>query len=76
MKEITSQLLATMLSLGGLVIAITLAVLWIIMWLIIFKKAGYTYPWLLGVLMSFPLINIIIFLIFVFGEWPISRKLK
>lgn len=51
-----------------------IAVIWILLWWIIFKKAGYSYPFLLGVLMMIPLINIVLFLIFTFGEWPILRN--
>jgi len=54
-----------------------IAVIWILLWWIIFKKAGYSYPFLLGILMSIPFINIVMFLIFTFGEWPIlSSKNK
>jgi len=76
MNEPTSLLLGTLFSIGGIVITITLAVLWALIWLIIFKKAGYAYPLLLGILMVIPFLNIIIFLIFAFGEWPILKRVQ
>ena len=76
MNETTSLLLGTVFSVGGIVITITFAVLWALIWLIIFKKAGYTYPLLLGILMVIPFINIIIFLIFAFGEWTILKRIQ
>jgi len=76
MNETTSLLLGLLFSIVGIVVSITIAVLWAIIWLIIFKKAGYSYPLLLGILMIFPFINLIIFLIFAFGEWPILRNVQ
>jgi len=50
-----------------------LALIWLLLWRIIFKKAGYSNSQLLGLLMVVPLINIFIFCFFAFGEWPILR---
>lgn len=46
------------------------AVIWILLWWVIFNKAGFSYSLLLAILMGIPIINIVIFLVFTFGEWP------
>lgn len=46
----------------------------IIVWWVIFAKAGY--PGALGILMIIPLVNLIVFLVFLFGEWPVRKELK
>jgi len=51
------------------------AVIWIILWTVIFKKAGHTASLLLGILMAIPLANIFMFLVFALGQWPIEREL-
>lgn len=53
-----------------------IAVLFVICWLIIWKKAGYTYPLLLGILMLIPIVNIVLWFIFVFGNWPLIEQMK
>jgi len=60
----------------SILIGIFCAIFWIILWWVIFKKAGYSASFLLGVLMMIPLINIVLFLIFALGEWPILRQIK
>jgi hypothetical protein len=46
----------------------------IIVWWVIFAKAGY--PGALAILMIIPLVNLIVFLVFLFGEWPVRKELK
>jgi len=41
-------------------------------WCKIFKKAGYPAPW--GILMLIPLLNLIMFFIFAYKEWPIKKE--
>ncbi len=41
---------------------------------VVAKKAGYN-PWL-SLLTLVPVVNFIVYLIFVFGEWPIQRELR
>jgi hypothetical protein len=38
------------------------------------SKAGYRWPWLL--LLFVPGLNLIIFLVFAFSEWPIEKRLE
>ena len=40
----------------------------------IFSKAGYC--WALGLLMLFPLVDIIMVFILAFGDWPVRRELR
>lgn len=40
----------------------------------VFKKAGYPFVW--GFLMIIPLLNICLYLMFVFKEWPIQEELR
>lgn len=63
-------LLGLILIAGG----IFCVIFWAVMWWVIFKKAGFSYSFLLGILMAVPLINIVLFLIFAFGEWPILKN--
>lgn len=54
---------------SGLVVLL----IFILVWWSIFAKAGYSGA--RSLLLFIPLVNIIIFLIFAFGEWPIQRDL-
>jgi len=63
-----------MMGIVSIVIGVCLAIFWAVMWWVIFQKAGYSTPFLLGILMIIPIINIILFLVFALGEWPILRK--
>jgi hypothetical protein len=40
----------------------------------IFSKAGYS--WALGLLMFVPVVNIIMFLVLAFSDWPISKEIR
>ncbi len=40
----------------------------------IFARAGY--HWALGLLMTVPGVNVIVFLMLAFGSWPSSRELR
>jgi len=53
------------------IVSIVIAI--VINW-IIAVKAGYPGPY--SLLMLIPFVNIIIFLLFVFMEWPIQREVK
>ena len=65
--------------LGGAVIVVMLLVYVAIMALAIWayvrvaRKAGYSPWWALGAFV--PLLNLVVFLVFAFGEWPIEREL-
>jgi hypothetical protein len=50
------------------------AVLGIVAWVRIVQKAGYS-GWLV-LTAIIPIVNIVIFLIFAFAEWPVTRELN
>lgn len=56
-----------------IVIFVTLA-LNILIWCLIFKKAGYGAAF--GLLMLIPLVNLVMLLILAFGKWPVLRELE
>jgi len=56
------------------IIVCALIILGIIIYWRIAQKAGYNGA--LSLLMFIPLVNLIILLIFAFGEWPIEAELK
>lgn len=59
------------LSVVGLYLAILIVVLWA--YIRIIQRAGYSGWWILiGVV---PLVNVVMFLLFAFKEWPIQREL-
>ena len=64
------------LGIVGIMVGLFCLLIWALLWWVIFKKAGFPYSLLLGILMAIPLINIVLFLIFAFGEWPILRNEK
>jgi len=53
---------------------IILAVVWIIAWAQIFKKAGYSGA--MCNMLLIPVINAIVFLWFAFSRWPIQDKVR
>jgi len=55
----------------SLIVMLVVAVVFLIAWYKIFKKAGY--PGWYVILMIIPAINLIIFLIFAFGQWPVLK---
>ena len=60
----------------GIIIIFYLAVvvLFIVGWVKILSKAGYPGWWVLvGIV---PLVNLIMFLVFAFSEWPIVREVR
>lgn len=56
------------------VFGVVATLLFIFGWALIFTKAGYS-GWL-SLLLMIPLVNLIVLLIFVFGEWPVQRELQ
>ncbi|HUV62917.1 MAG TPA: hypothetical protein VMW24_03410 [Sedimentisphaerales bacterium] len=63
-------------AIGMLVVILALLVLLplkILIFCMIFSKAGYS--WALGLLMLIPIANIIMVLILAFGDWPVRREL-
>ncbi len=71
-KQIRSLLLSAGLD-GPELIAIALILLCItVPWVRIFRKAGYNPG--VGILMLIPPINIFLFLLFAYHEWPIERE--
>jgi hypothetical protein len=56
-----------------LIFLVPLALLKVIAICMIFSKAGYS--WALGLLMFVPVVNIIIFLVLGFSDWPISKEI-
>jgi len=59
-----------------IIIGVILTLIIVPIWLFcrIFKKAGY--PAVLGILMVFPVINLILLMILAFLDWPIYRKFE
>jgi hypothetical protein len=55
----------------GLAVAVLVAAVFVISWIFICSKAGYS-KWL-GLLMLVPLVNVVFFLYFAFARWPILR---
>ncbi len=43
-------------------------------WIRIFRRAGYSPG--MGLLMFIPLVNIIVFLVFAYREWPAEREFR
>lgn len=56
----------------GLAVAVLVAAVFVISWIFICSKAGYS-KWL-GLLMLVPLVNVIFFLYFAFARWPILKS--
>lgn len=57
-----------------LLFLIGLIILFVIVWLRIFRKAGFG-SWT-GLLMFLPIVNIIMLLILAFKEWPIEKRVR
>jgi hypothetical protein len=53
---------------------ITAAYLLVIPWIKIFRRVGMSEG--LGILMLIPVINVVIFFIFAYLEWPIEREIR
>ena len=59
---------------GVVVVMLVLTVLNIIAWVRILNKAGYSGWW---ILVGFvPVINLIMFFVFAFADWPVRRQLR
>ncbi len=59
---------------GALVFFLVLTILSLIAWVRILNKAGYSGWWVLvGVV---PLVNLIMFFVFAFADWPVRRQLR
>ncbi len=52
----------------------TIAIVAMIPWFFIYKKAGY-HP-AMGCLMFIPLVNVVMLFVLAFGEWPVERELR
>jgi hypothetical protein len=57
-----------------ILVGLAFLVLTIVIWCMIFKRAGY--PSLLGLLMFVPLANFVMLLILAFSKWPVQRELE
>jgi len=58
----------------GLVLAdLFMALVGVVLFCLIFRKAGYS--WALGLLMLVPLVNIVMFVLLALGRWPIEDRL-
>lgn len=58
----------------ALAIIIIVAAIKVLIFCMIFSKAGYS--WALGLLMLVPIANIIMPFVLAFGDWPIRRELR
>jgi len=65
-----------LLGIFSILIGLFCLLVWAVLWWVIFKKAGYNASFLLGILMAVPIVNIVLFLVFALGEWPILRFIK
>lgn len=57
-----------------LFIGLSVFILQVVVFCMIYSKAGYS--WAMGLLMLIPIVNFIMMLILAFSEWPIQRQLK
>ena len=60
------------------ILTLTVALIMIVAFVAVFLKAGYSVPaaLLMGVGLCLPIVNIIVLLVFLLGEWPIQRELR
>jgi len=58
---------------GETLVALIFAAIFIWVWAVIFKKAGY--PWAMALLMILPCVNAFVILYFAFSECPIQAEL-
>ena len=59
------------MGIASLAVMVISFVVFILAWYKIFKKAGY--PGWYVILMILPFVNLVIFLIFAFGQWPVLK---
>jgi hypothetical protein len=64
------------ISLFFLTLSVLLMAFFVVFWAFIYDKAGYPHHWIRGILMAVPPINLVLFLMFVFGSWPIISELE
>ena len=55
-------------------VGIAVLVLAIVVWWLIFHKAGYSGA--LGLLMFVPVVNVVMLLILAFGRWPVRQEVQ
>jgi hypothetical protein len=55
-------------------VGLAVLVLAIICWWKIFEKAGYGGA--MGLLMAVPIVNLVMFLVLAFGEWPVVQEMR
>ena len=67
-----SALNTTAVVIGG-IIAIAIWIVFLLGYVKIISKAGYSGWWVL--IMFVPIVNVIMFLVFAYKEWPIQREL-
>lgn len=68
------QAISAVSSLIGCVIGLASLALGILIWWKIFSKAGFSGS--RSLLLLIPIVNLVIFLMFAFGEWPIHQELN
>ena len=51
-------------------------IVWGFLWWQIFNKARYRYPLFMGLVMCMPPVNIFLFIVFAFQNWPIKKQIK
>ncbi len=66
-----SSALASM-GIATLLIMLVSFIVLLVAWYKIFKKAGY--PGWYTILMIIPIVNLIIFLVFAFSQWPVLKE--
>ena len=71
MEDIVVESILGGIGIASLLFMLALFAVMVIAWWKIFKKAGY--PAWYAILMFVPFVNLIIFLIFAFGQWPILK---
>ncbi len=58
----------------GVAVAVAVSLLMLIPYVMIIRKAGWSGWW---ILVSFvPVVNLVMFLVFAFAEWPVQRDLR
>lgn len=55
---------------------IIVMLVWCFLWWQIFNKALYRYSLFMGFVMCMPMVNVLLFVIFAFQNWPIKKQVK
>ncbi len=68
------QLFLTLFFVFASVMALTVLIIKLLIFCKIFFKAGYS--WALGLLVLVPIVNIIMYFVLAFADWPVEKELR